>query len=52
MVAASVMNIGIDEEMVGVAPEVKDRLAAYFVDVRRGCCGLSSAGLLSTTRVG
>jgi SRSO17 transposase len=36
MVAASVLEIGIDEEMVGVAPEVKDRLAAYFVDVASG----------------
>jgi SRSO17 transposase len=36
MVAASVLDIGIDEEMVGVAPEVKDRLAAYFVDVASG----------------
>jgi SRSO17 transposase len=36
MVAASVMDIGIDEETVGVAPEVKDRLAAYFADVASG----------------
>ena len=36
MVAASVMDIGIDEEMVGVAPAVVDRLAEYFADVASG----------------
>jgi len=36
MVAVSVMEIGIDDELVGVAPEVKDRLAAYFADVASG----------------
>jgi SRSO17 transposase len=36
MVAASVMDVGIDEQLVGVAPEVKDRLAAYFADVASG----------------
>ena len=36
MVAASVLEIGIEDELVGVAPEVKDRLAAYFVDVASG----------------
>jgi SRSO17 transposase len=36
MVAASVMDIGIDDEMLVVAPEVKDRLAAYFADVASG----------------
>jgi SRSO17 transposase len=36
MVAAGVMEIGIEEELVGVAPEVKDRLAAYFADVASG----------------
>ncbi len=36
MGAASVMDIGIDEEIVGVAPEIKDRLAAYFADVASG----------------
>ena len=36
MVAASVMEIGIDDEVVGVAPEVEDRLAAYFADVASG----------------
>jgi SRSO17 transposase len=36
MVAGSVMDGEIDEEMVGVAPEVKDRLAAYFADVASG----------------
>jgi SRSO17 transposase len=35
MVAAGVMEIGIEDE-VGVASEVKDRLAAYFVDVASG----------------
>ncbi len=36
MVAASVIDAGIDDELVGVAPEVKDRLAAYFADVASG----------------
>jgi SRSO17 transposase len=36
MVAAGVMEIGIEDELVGVAPEVKDRLAVYFVDVASG----------------
>ena len=36
MVAAAVMQIGIEDELVGVAPEVKDRLAAYFADVASG----------------
>src|SRR5450631_4557857 len=36
MVAASAMDIGIDQGLVGVAPEVKDRLAAYFADVASG----------------
>src|ERR1035437_6113116 len=36
MVAASVMDIGIGEEMVGVAPAVVDRLAEYFADVASG----------------
>jgi len=30
MVAAGVMEVGADEEIIGVAPEVMDRLAAYF----------------------
>ena len=36
MGAASVMDIGINEEMVGVAPAVVDRLAEFFVDVASG----------------
>jgi SRSO17 transposase len=36
MVAAGVMEIGIEDELVGVAPEVKDRLAVYFADVASG----------------
>ena len=36
MVAASVLGVGIEDEIVGVAPEVKDRLAAYFADVASG----------------
>jgi SRSO17 transposase len=36
MVAAGVMEIGIEDGLVGVAPEVKDRLAAYFADVASG----------------
>jgi SRSO17 transposase len=35
MVAATSM-VEVDEELVGVAPEVKDRLAAYFADVVSG----------------
>ncbi len=36
MVAAGVMEIGSEDELVGVAPEVRDRLAAYFADVASG----------------
>ena len=36
MVAASVMDIGIKEELVGVAPAVVDRLAEFFADVASG----------------
>jgi SRSO17 transposase len=36
MVAAGVLEIGIEDELVGVAPEVKERLAAYFADVASG----------------
>jgi SRSO17 transposase len=36
MVAAGVMEIGIEDELVGVAPEVKERLAEYFADVASG----------------
>jgi SRSO17 transposase len=36
MVAASVRDIGVREEMVGIAPGVVDRLAEYFVDVASG----------------
>jgi SRSO17 transposase len=36
MVAAGVLEIGIEDELVGVAPEVKERLAAYFADVTAG----------------
>jgi SRSO17 transposase len=36
MVAAGVFEIGTGDELVGVAPEIKDRLAAYFVDVASG----------------
>jgi SRSO17 transposase len=36
MVAAGVTEIGIDDGLVGVAPEIKDRLAAYFADVASG----------------
>jgi SRSO17 transposase len=36
MVAASVIETGIEDEVVGLAPEVKDRLAAYFADVASG----------------
>jgi len=36
MVVASVIDAGIDDELFGVAPEVKDRLAAYFGDIASG----------------
>jgi SRSO17 transposase len=36
MVTACVMDIGIDDVLVGVAPEVRDRLAAYVADVASG----------------
>jgi SRSO17 transposase len=36
MVAAGVIEIGIEDELVGVAPEVRDRLAAYIADVTSG----------------
>jgi SRSO17 transposase len=36
MAAAIVMEIGIVEELVGVAPAVVDRLAAFFADVASG----------------
>jgi SRSO17 transposase len=36
MVAAGVTEIGVEDELVGVAPEVKDRLAEYFGDVASG----------------
>src|SRR6266508_5986456 len=36
MVAAGVMEMGIEDELVGIAPEVRDRLAAYFADVASG----------------
>jgi SRSO17 transposase len=36
MVAAGVMEIGIGDELVGVAPEVRERLAAYLADVASG----------------
>ena len=36
MVAAIAAEVGIDDGLVGVAPEVKDRLAAYFADVTSG----------------
>ena len=36
MVVAGVMGIGIEDGLVGVAAEVKDRLAAYFADVVSG----------------
>jgi SRSO17 transposase len=36
MVAASVIESGIDDEVIGLAAEVKDRLAAYFADVASG----------------
>ena len=36
MVAASVVEAGVDDALVGVAPEIKDRLAAYFAEVTAG----------------
>jgi len=36
MVAASVKDIGVHDEVVGVVPAVVDRLAEYFVDVASG----------------
>lgn len=36
MAAASVMEIGTAEELVGVAPAVVDRLAEYFADIASG----------------
>ena len=36
MGAASVMEIGVVEELVGVAPAVVDRLAGFFADVASG----------------
>src|SRR5215210_6663175 len=36
MVAAGVMEIGVERELVGVGPGDRDRLAAYFVDVASG----------------
>jgi SRSO17 transposase len=36
MGAPNVMEIGVKEEMVGVAPAVVDRLAEYFADVASG----------------
>jgi SRSO17 transposase len=36
MVAVIAVEAGIDDAVVGVAPEVKDRLAAYFADVTAG----------------
>jgi SRSO17 transposase len=36
MAAASVMDVGVKEELVGVAPAVVDRLAEYFADVASG----------------
>jgi SRSO17 transposase len=36
MVAAGVMEIGIEDELVGVALEVRDRLAVYVADVASG----------------
>jgi SRSO17 transposase len=36
MAAASVMDVGVKEELVGVAPAVVDRLAGYFGDVASG----------------
>lgn len=36
MVATGMMQIEIEDELAGVAPEVKDRVAAYFADVASG----------------
>lgn len=36
MVAAAVVDVDVADELVGVAPEVKGRLAAYFADVAGG----------------
>ncbi len=36
MAAASVMDVGMLEETVGVAPAVVDRLAEYFAEVASG----------------
>ena len=36
MAAASVMEVGTGEEIVGVAPGVVDRLAGFFADVASG----------------
>ena len=36
MAAASVMGIGTDEELVGVAPAVVDRLVVFFAGVASG----------------
>ena len=36
MVAMGVIEVGVEGERVGVAPEVKDRLAVYFADVVSG----------------
>ena len=36
MVSVSVMDIGSDEELVGIAPAVVDRLAEYFADIASG----------------
>jgi SRSO17 transposase len=36
MVAAGVMEIGVEDGLVGVAPEVRDRLAEYFAGVASG----------------
>ncbi len=36
MVATDVSEVGVGDELVGVAPEVRDRLAEYFADVASG----------------
>jgi SRSO17 transposase len=36
MVAVAVVDADVADELVGVAPEVKDRLAAFFADVASG----------------
>lgn len=36
MVATGVMEVEVEDELAGVAPQVKDRLAAYFADVASG----------------